>query len=74
VRRITLPAEGITYEQLLSLIESLYGQARPGGHPGLPQDFKLKYADEENDFIGFGTLNTQTLAIRLMMLIQITSD
>ena len=71
VRRITLPSEGITYEQLLSLIESLY-QARPGDHPGLPQEFKLKYADEENDFIGFGTL-IQT-PIRLMMLIQITLD
>jgi len=52
VRRITLPAEGISYEQLLSLIESLYSQVGPGDHRGLPQEFKLKYADEENDFIG----------------------
>lgn len=66
VRRITLPSEGITYEQLLSLIESLYGQARPGDHPGLPQDFKLKYADEENDFIGLSCDNELRDALSLL--------
>lgn len=66
VRRITLPAEGITYEQLLSLIESLYSQAGPGDHPGLPQEFKLKYADEENDFIGLTCDNELRDALSLL--------
>jgi hypothetical protein len=60
VRRITLPAEGITYDELLGLIERLYNQ-QVGPYVGddrrhaLPQEYKLKYADEDNDFVGYPT-------------------
>jgi hypothetical protein len=46
VRRITLP-DTIAYEEVLSVVERIYGDN------ALPREFNLKYTDEEKDLIKY---------------------